>query len=169
MKNRFDSVALRVPDELRSLDAELSSIRYEERPSFGPELQAELSQEWDRLESRRRTSFRPFPAAVLVALLLMTAAVPSARASLVRLIGAFQSDEADSADVPAEVQLAEPDPTQVVAGSPIVEEVVTAAAIEKTRRFARKAARRSIEAQAGRSLGLFSRYHGCSSPVGQGG
>lgn len=127
MKNRFDSVALRVPDELRSLDAELSSIRYEERPSFGPELQAELSREWDRLKSRRRTSFRPFAAAAMVALLLTTAAVPSARASLVRLIGAFQSDEADSADVPAEVQLAEPDPTQVVAGSPIVEETEEAA------------------------------------------
>ena len=122
MKNRFDGEASQVPDELRSLDAELSSIRYEERPSLGPELQAELSREWDRLKSRRRTSFRPLAAAAVVALLLTTAVVPSARASLVRLIGALQGDEAESADVPAEVQLAGPDPTPVVTVPPSVEE-----------------------------------------------
>ena len=111
-----------MPDELRSLDAELSSIRYEERSSFGPELEAELSREWDRLGSRRRTSVRPFAAAAVVALLLATAGVPSARASLVRLIGVFQSDETDAADVPTEVQPPEPAATPVVTVSPIVEQ-----------------------------------------------
>ena len=122
MKDRFGSAASAVPDELRSLDVELSSIRYEERPSFGPELEAELSREWHRLKSRRRTSVRPLAAAAVVALLVATAGVPSARASLVRLIGAFQIDETDAADVVAEVRPTEPEETPVVTVSPIVEQ-----------------------------------------------
>ena len=34
---------LELPDDLKALEKELSSIRYEERPSFGPELEAELA------------------------------------------------------------------------------------------------------------------------------
>ena len=37
------SIDGRLPDDLRALDEELSSIAYEERPSFGPELRAELA------------------------------------------------------------------------------------------------------------------------------
>lgn len=42
-----------LPPELAGLDAELSSLRYEERPSFGPELEAELAREWMSLRGRR--------------------------------------------------------------------------------------------------------------------
>ncbi|HIE94792.1 MAG TPA: hypothetical protein EYQ83_18745 [Acidobacteria bacterium] len=69
MRNRFGRSASALPDELRSLDEELSSIRYEERPSFRPELEAELAREWSRLQIRRRPSFRPLAAAAVVALL----------------------------------------------------------------------------------------------------
>jgi hypothetical protein len=65
MKNRFAREASPMPDELRALDAELSAIRYEERPSFGPELEAELAQAWVGLKSRRRTSVRPFAVAAV--------------------------------------------------------------------------------------------------------
>jgi TonB family protein len=123
MKRRFDDDgAVPVPDELRSLHDELSSIRYEERPSFGPELQAELSREWVRLQSRRRMSFRPLVAAAVVALLAGTAGVPSARASLVRLISVLQGDEAAPVDVPAELDMTPPEPTPVVTLAPILEE-----------------------------------------------
>jgi protein TonB len=121
MNDRFDRDGPQVPDELRALDAELSSIRYEERPSFGPELEAELAQEWGLLKSRRPTSVRPFVAAAVVAALLATAGVPSARASLVRLIGSFQGDVAGAADVQPEVRPTEPDPTPVVIVPPPVE------------------------------------------------
>ncbi|HAC07669.1 MAG TPA: hypothetical protein DCF71_17630 [Gemmatimonadetes bacterium] len=121
MKNRFAREASPMPDELRALDAELSAIRYEERPSFGPELEAELAQAWVGLKSRRRTSVRPFAAAAVVALLLATAGVPSARASLVRLIGSFQSDDAVPADAQPEARPTEPDPTPAVVVPPPVE------------------------------------------------
>lgn len=75
------------PDDLRSLDEELSSISYEERPSFVPELRAELARAWEEEPARRRAAARRhLTAAALVALLLGGAAVPSARASLIRLI-----------------------------------------------------------------------------------
>ena len=105
------------------MDEELSSIRYEERPSFRPEFEAELAREWSRLQIRRRPSFRPLAAAAVVALLL-TAGVPSARASLVRLIGALDGGEAEVARVSADVEQGLPDldPAPPVPTSPIVEE-----------------------------------------------
>ena len=39
------------PDDLKELDEELSSIQYEERPSFGPELEAELADVQQRRET----------------------------------------------------------------------------------------------------------------------
>ena len=52
MNDRFDFDGAGLPEDVAGLDAELSSIRYEERPSFGPELRAELAREW------RATLFR---------------------------------------------------------------------------------------------------------------
>lgn len=76
-----------LPDDLRALDEELSSIRYEERPSFVPELRAELAREWANEPARRRSlRRRRIATAALIALLLGSASVPSARASLVRLM-----------------------------------------------------------------------------------
>jgi len=95
MTNRFGSESLEMPDDLTLLDAELSSIQYEERPSFAPELQAELAVEWERVKRQtpRGPRLRYFAAAASVVLMLATAGVPSARASLVRLIGSFQEPE----------------------------------------------------------------------------
>ncbi len=86
---------LALPDELRSLDAELSSIRYEERPSFAPELEAELVREWHRLRRRppRATALRKVAVVAAVALGVTAMAVPSARASLARLAAVFQLEE----------------------------------------------------------------------------
>jgi TonB family protein len=87
MNDRLDSEGMRLPPEMAELQEELDSIRYEERPSFGPELEAELDREWDELRHGRRWSFRPILVAASVAGLLMVAVgVPSARAALVRLV-----------------------------------------------------------------------------------
>ena len=43
MTEPFHHEGMELPDDLKALDAELASIRYEERPSFGPELRAELA------------------------------------------------------------------------------------------------------------------------------
>ncbi len=82
-----------IPEELRELDAELSAIRYEERPSFAPELRAELSRAWTEAPPRRSYPFvRHLMAAGIAALLVGGASVPSARASFVRFIGALNGD-----------------------------------------------------------------------------
>ena len=87
-------------DDLQSLDEELSAIRYEERPSFGPELRAELAQAWADGSQRHRVPIRRYAAAAVVAAILVGgAAVPSARASFVRLIDAF-SPEIDAVEAP---------------------------------------------------------------------
>lgn len=104
MTDRLEGEDISLPPELVELDAELASIRYEERPSFGPELKAELAREWERMEQggapsawewpgwvyRRRGSARTLFAASLAALLLAGLAVPSARASLIRWAGALR-------------------------------------------------------------------------------
>lgn len=77
-----------MPDDVRAIHEELLSIRYEERPSFGPELRAELAQAWKDGPVRRPVAVRRHvAAAALAALLVGGASVPSARASLTRLIG----------------------------------------------------------------------------------
>jgi TonB family protein len=82
-----------IPDDLRSLDAELSSIRYEERPSFQPELRAELAREWAAMPRYRPSGLRRnLVAAAMAGLLVGGAAVPSARASFIRFIGALNAD-----------------------------------------------------------------------------
>jgi TonB family protein len=92
MTEDFDMDRLELSEDLRALEAELAAIRYEERPSFGPELRAELSRAWLAGELRPRSSLRRnLIAAGLAALLLGGAAVPSARASLIRLIGVLDS------------------------------------------------------------------------------
>jgi TonB family protein len=91
-----------LPDDLKSLDEELSSIRYEERASFQPELRAELARVWATEARRPRSSIRRhLAAAMLAGLLLGSAAVPSARASFVRLIEVLVNE-------PAPVEVAPP-------------------------------------------------------------
>ncbi|MDX1495076.1 MAG: TonB family protein, partial [Longimicrobiales bacterium] len=94
MTEMFDFPDGELPDDLKALDAELSSIRYEERASFVPELRAELARVWAEEPARRRSARRrQLAVAAMIALLLGGAAVPSARASLVRFIGGLTPAE----------------------------------------------------------------------------
>ncbi len=118
MTDLFDFPDGNLPDDLKSLDAELSSIRYEERASFVPELRAELARAWAEEPVRQRSARRRhIAAAALIALLLGGAAVPSARASLVRLIGVLGPEESPVVVEP--VQEEEREPIRGVELSPV--------------------------------------------------
>jgi TonB family protein len=87
-----------LPEELAELDAELSRIFIEERPSFGPELRNELAREWNRPATPVRHRWvRHAVAACLAALIGVALTVPPARASLVqgidRILGSLRGDE----------------------------------------------------------------------------
>lgn len=114
MTDRYEFPTGRLPEPLERLDAELSSIRYEERPSFAPELEAELAREWQVLRGRSRRPVRELMVAGLAALLLVGMGVPSARAALVRIaeaLGVVQPKAAPASPVgqPAPMILPEPD------------------------------------------------------------
>jgi TonB family protein len=104
----FDDLAL--PDDLASLDAELRSISYEERPSFGPELLPQLERAWMERHPERHGLRRRLAVAVVAGLLLVGAGVPSARASLVRFMDGIQGDrgkvDEPSPTAPTPMQLA---------------------------------------------------------------
>ena len=92
---------LSVGGELEQLQRELSSIEFAERPSFDPELQAELAREWSDLGTPQSSSRARVGFAVAAAIMLVAITVPPARAGLVRLISVVQ-------DGPGEV-LSEPE------------------------------------------------------------
>lgn len=95
MSNRFDTedldFELELPPELAALDAELSSIRYEERPSFAPELEAELAREWRVVRNQRHWPVRQLLAAGIAGICMVGLGVPSARAALVRLVDVIRT------------------------------------------------------------------------------
>jgi TonB family protein len=98
MNDRQDLEGIGVPPDLAAIHAELSSLSYEERPSFQPELEAELAREWVRISTHPPTSSRRhLAAAAVIALLLVGLSVPGARASLVRLVSAIQGPPAEVA------------------------------------------------------------------------
>jgi protein TonB len=124
MKHRLDHPgldALVLPDDLKSLDAELSSIRYEERPSFGPELEGELAKAWLTRTPAQRPWARRLAVAAVIALLLVGTTVPSARASLVRFIGTLQTEEVAPVEGPEVTVPAEAAPQPVDSSDAIVE------------------------------------------------
>jgi TonB family protein len=124
MTDEFNFGDIELSDDLKALDEELSSIRYEERPSFGPELRAELGRTWAAGPTYRPSSLRRnLIAAGLAALLVGGASVPSARASLVRLIGALS-------DAPVEVERPVPAPAPFEALVPEETDVVVEEAAE---------------------------------------
>lgn len=93
MTDQFRNGSVELPEDLRALDEELSSIRYEERPSFQPELRAELARAWATQPVHRPAGLRrKLVAAALVGLLVGGASVPSARASFVRFIDVLRGD-----------------------------------------------------------------------------
>ncbi|MEJ2202585.1 MAG: TonB family protein [Gemmatimonadota bacterium] len=117
MKDRWDTMGLELPKEVADLHEELSSMSFEERPSFGPELLAELERQWPRVGARRPWPVRQLLAAGVAGLLMVGLGVPSARASLVRLVGALRPAAEESAPevVSPVFQLPEELPTQLPA------------------------------------------------------
>lgn len=89
-----------LPPELAELDRELAGLTMAERPSFGPELEAELGREWlSRARWRSgRGMWRGAVAASVAAVVFAAMAVPPARASLVtrlqQILEVFQEVEA---------------------------------------------------------------------------
>jgi TonB family protein len=92
-----------IPDDVRDLDEELSSIQYEERASFAPELRSELALLSAQESTKRPSSVRRYLiAATLAAVMVGGVSVPSARASFIRLIDVFSGDT-DEVAAPASV------------------------------------------------------------------
>ncbi len=79
-----------LPEELQSLDRELSGIRIEERQSFAPELEGELAEAWRDRPKGGFGSPRPWVrnliAAALAGVMIAGVSVPSARAAVVQLV-----------------------------------------------------------------------------------
>ncbi len=101
MKDRLDPQDGGLPPELSALDAELSSIGYEERPSFSPELRAELARAWAKAPVREGGSTgRQLMAAGMAGLLMVAVGVPTARASLIGWAGSLLAEPAEVDDVP---------------------------------------------------------------------
>ncbi len=76
-----------LPPSLESLHEELSSIEIWERPSFGPELEAELEQSYtEQVAAARKGAWKVPLRVAAVAAALAIAAAPQARASLVKLV-----------------------------------------------------------------------------------
>jgi len=141
--NDLDNADFRgtLPADLQALDRELSEIRIEERPSFGPELEGELAEAWrDRAMPGSRASRRwvgTLMAAGLAALLIAGVSVPSARAAVVGFLGdvltaVFSQEPEPTVQLP-EVQVEEPAPPApeprtevVVSPADASHEVVTA-------------------------------------------
>jgi len=110
-----------LPSELQKLDRELSGIRIEERASFGPELEGELSQAWRTRGSSRSGAFRPWGrrlmAAGLAGLMIAGVSVPSARAAVLQLVRTV-AEEAFPALFSPEVE-AEPRLPGVIVQEPV--------------------------------------------------
>jgi TonB family protein len=104
-----------LPADLQDLDRELSAIRVEERSSFGPELEAELTRAWRARQAGRLEGPRPWArvllAAGLAGLMIASLAVPSARASVWDVVRTILEEVAPSL-LPAPTQ-PEPPETQV--------------------------------------------------------
>ncbi|MCJ7628542.1 MAG: energy transducer TonB [Longimicrobiales bacterium] len=75
-----------LPADLQDLDRELSGIRIEERPSFGPELERELLHAWQNRQRPGSRATRPWIrtllAAALAGLMIAGVSVPNARAAV---------------------------------------------------------------------------------------
>ncbi len=112
-----------LPPDLGELDAELSGIRYEERPSFAPELEAELAREWSALQGRRYWPVRQLLAAGVAGLLLVGVGVPSARAALVRFVGTLGALVGETPELTEPPQVAAPS-VAIPSSSGVEEEVV---------------------------------------------
>jgi TonB family protein len=94
-----------LPPELRELDRELASMRIEERPSFGPELEGELIRTWQQMPEPSGRFSRPgvriLLAACMACVMVAGLSVPSARAAVARLVRTVMEEAAPSLFNPA--------------------------------------------------------------------
>jgi protein TonB len=102
-----------IPEELQALDRELSAIRIEERPSFGPELERELARAWQARGGGRWGARTPGVRLLLAAcfggLMVVGVSVPPARAAVVRLVRTVLEEALPSVFTPTP----EPEPSPV--------------------------------------------------------
>lgn len=102
-----------LPADLQSLDRELSGIRIEERPSFGPELERELARVWGARADAASGASRPWArmliAACLAGVMIASVSVPSARAAVFEFVKAVAEEVGGFlvADTQPELQLPE--------------------------------------------------------------
>lgn len=104
-----------LPPELRDLDGELSGLRIDERPSFGPELEGELMVAARGTRDRAVWPWaRILLAACLGGVMLAGVGVPSARGAMARLVRTVLEEAAPGLLTPPEPVLPEvmvPEPT----------------------------------------------------------
>ena len=109
---------MNLPPDLRELDRELSAIRIEERPSFGPELEGELLQAWRRMPETSGRNLRPgiriLLAACMASVMVAGLSVPSARASVARLVRTVMEEAAPGLFAPT----VEPDLPEILVAEP---------------------------------------------------
>jgi TonB family protein len=93
-----------LPADLQELDRELSAIRLEERPSFAPELEAELVRAWEARRNPSSERSRPWVRMLLAAgfagLMVTGFAVPAARASVWDVVRALRGERAPEVTAP---------------------------------------------------------------------
>lgn len=111
---RHDDFRGTLPADLQGLDAELSGIRIEERPSFGPELERELLGAWRARKKgpAPRRWVRLLAAAGVAGLMIAGVSVDSARAAVGGLLEALAHvitpEEAPPETVLPEIHVEEP-------------------------------------------------------------
>jgi protein TonB len=109
-----------VPPGCEELVRDLESIQIEERPSFAPELAAELERAWAEMGVRHRLPLvRPLLAACLAAVLLGGLFVPPARGALARFLRSVgivteEVQPVQEQSLPRAVELPPPLPTGAV-------------------------------------------------------
>ena len=88
--------------ELLELHRELEGLEISERPSFGPELLAELEGTWrsEAVLPMRRRRWPRVAAAMAAGLVIAFASVPSARAAFFRFVAAAAPQPADVTELP---------------------------------------------------------------------
>ena len=116
-----------LPADLQSLDSELSGIRIEERPSFGPELRGELAQAWQARKGRGsrapRRWVRNLMAAGIAGIMIAGVSVPQARAAVFGFVQTMVEEVLPNLFTPEpeiqlpDIQVQEPDPVPSEAGN----------------------------------------------------
>jgi periplasmic protein TonB len=121
-----------LPADLQELDRELRAIRVEERPSFGPELEAELARAWAARQNPAAQRSRPWTRLLLAAgvagLMVAGLSVPGARASVWEVVRAILGEATPALEPPTQelrlpgIRVDAPTAPPVVTAAPIFRE-----------------------------------------------